>query len=268
MTMREGGTQQGAAMRDIDAQQVPAFDRNWCFFLDIDGTLIEFAERPNAVLADAGIKAVLRRLLGAASGAVALISGRSIADIDRVFAPLRFPAAGQHGLERRDDGGNLRVHTAPMIHLQDAAEKLERLVALHPDLVLENKGASLALHYRLAPHLASEVDDAMRELLGELGDEFELLSGKMLVEIKLSGKDKGTAIAEFMAERPFSGRTPVFIGDDVTDEYGFALVNSRRGHSVKVGSGASAARWRLADARAVRAWLAAFAGRYSNQHDN
>ena len=132
--------------------------------------------------------------------------------------------------------------------------------------MLENKGASLALHYRLAPHLASQADGAMRELLGGLGDEFELLSGKMLVEIKLSGKDKGTAIAEFMAERPFSGRTPVFIGDDLTDEYGFALVNSRRGHSVKVGSGASAARWRLADARAVRAWLAAFAGRYSSKH--
>ncbi len=245
--------------------KVPVFDRNWCFFLDIDGTLIEFAERPDDVLADAGIKATLRRLLGATAGAVALVSGRSLGDIDRGVAPMRVAGAGQHGFERRDGGGNPHFHSAPINRLQNAAEKLERLVAQNPDLVLENKGVSLALHYRLAPHLAALVDGAMRERLAELGNGFELQPGTLLMEIKPMGKNKGTAIAEFMEEPPFRGRTPVFIGDDLTDEYGFAFVNGRRGHSVKVGSGASAARWRLADAPAVRAWLAAFAEHYSPQ---
>lgn len=245
------------------ALPVPAFDPRWCFFLDIDGTLLEFAERPEAVSADAGLKATLGRLFEAAAGAVALISGRPVADIDRLFAPLRFPAAGQHGIERRGHAGNLHIHAAPVAHLQDAVKKLERLVVRHPGLVFENKGATLAVHYRLAPHLARDVERVMHELHGDLGSEFELQSGKMLMEIKPSGKDKGTAIAEFMDEIPFRGRTPVFIGDDLTDEYGFALVNSRGGHSIKVGEGTSVACWRLADARAVRAWLDATADQFS-----
>lgn len=251
-------THPAAVQRDTPAQRVPAFGGNWCFFLDIDGTLLEFVGRPDAVSVDAGLKATLRRLLEATGGAVALISGRPIADVDRLFAPLRFPVAGQHGLERRDSGGNIFVHALPAARLHDAVERLERLATQNPGLVFENKGATLALHYRLAPQLASQVDDIMHRLLEELGDEFELQPGKMLMEIKPSGKDKGTAIAEFMVENPFRGRLPVFIGDDLTDEYGFALVNSRHGHSVKVGPGATAASWRLGDAQAVRAWLAAF----------
>jgi trehalose 6-phosphate phosphatase len=145
--------------------------------------------------------------------------------------------------------------------------KLNRLVAQYPGLLLEDKGASLALHYRLAPHLARYVNDTMSSVLDELGDEFELQRGKMLIEIKPSGKDKGTAIAEFMDERPFCGRTPVFIGDDLTDEYGFVLVNSRCGYSVKVGGGASAAHWHLPDATSVRVWLGAFADRYLSKTD-
>ena len=254
---------QGPILPFSDGPAVPAFDRNWCFFMDIDGTLLEFAERPDAVTADAEVKAILRDLQAIAAGAVALISGRPIADIDRLFAPLRFPAAGQHGIERRGHAGDLHIHEAPAARLQDAVKKLERLIAKYSGLVFENKGATLALHYRLAPHLAPEAERIMRELHDDLGSEFELQSGKMLVEIKPSGKDKGTAIAEFMDEAPFRGRTPVFIGDDLTDEYGFALVNRRGGHSVKVGAGTSAANWRLADAQAVRAWLRAIVGQYS-----
>lgn len=246
-----------------DRPGVPAFDRNWCFFLDIDGTLLEFAERPDAVAADTDVKAILRDLQEVAGGAVALISGRPVADIHRLFAPLRFPAAGQHGIERRDHSGNLHIHAAPAARLHDAAKRLEQLVAKYPGLVFENKGATLALHYRLVPHLAPDVERTMHELHGDLGSEFELQSGKMLVEIKPGGKDKGTAIAEFMDEVPFRGRTPVFIGDDLTDEYGFALVNRRGGHSIKVGEGPSVATWRLADAQAVRAWLGAIVGQYS-----
>lgn len=241
----------------------PALERNWCFFLDIDGTLLEFADRPGAAVASAEVKSALGDLQAVASDAVALISGRPLADIDRLFAPLHFPAAGQHGIERRDYAGNLHVQAAPAARLHDAAEELQRLVAHHDGLVLENKGAALALHYRLAPHLAYDVERTMRNLQRDLGSEFELQFGKMLVEIRPGGKDKGTAIAEFMNELPFRGRTPVFIGDDLTDECGFELVNQRGGHSIKVGEGASVARWRLTDAGEVRAWLDAIVAVYS-----
>lgn len=250
-------------LRAADGRDMPAFDPDWCFFLDIDGTLLEFAARPEAVAADTGLKTLLRRLFKAAGGAVALISGRPVTDIDRVVAPLRFPAAGQHGIERRDHAGKLHIHAAPAAHLHDAVATLERMVARSPGLVLENKGATLALHYRLAPQHAPEVLRVMRELCADLGSEFELQTGKMLIEIKPGGKDKGTAIAEFMDEVPFRGRTPVFIGDDLTDEYGFALVNSKGGHSIKVGAGPSVANWRLADAPAVRVWLETVADGYS-----
>jgi len=245
------------------ARLIPAFAPNWGFFLDIDGTLVDLAERPDAVRVDAALQTILRRLLEVTSGAVALISGRPIADVDRLFAPLRLPVAGQHGLERRDAAGNIHVHAAPADRLRSAAAMLARLTAEFPELVFEDKRTALAVHYRRAPSLAPYVDSVMRGLLAELGSGFELLSGKMLIEIKLGGKDKGTAIAEFMRENPFRGREPVFIGDDVTDEYGFALVNGLHGHAVKVGAGATRARWRLADAAAVRAWLTAYAEQHS-----
>jgi trehalose 6-phosphate phosphatase len=245
------------------AQSTPPFARDWCFFLDIDGTLVEFAERPDAVLIDAGLKTLLRRLRRAARGAVALISGRAVADIDHLFAPLRFAAAGQHGIERRDEVGELQIHAAPAAKLGEAADHLKRLVAKYPGLVFENKGTTLAMHYRLAPHLEAQVVASMAEQCRLLGGGFELLTGKMLLEIKPGGKHKGTAIAEFMQEPPFRKRLPVFIGDDATDEYGFALVNSLQGHAVKVGAGPTAANWRLADAANVRAWLKAYADRYA-----
>src|SRR6267143_1599305 len=139
--------------------------------------------------------------------------------------------------------------------LLDIAERpqLALMVDEHPALVLEDKGMNLALHYRLAPELAATVHEALRRLVEELGDDFELQSGKMVMEIKPSGKDKGTAIAEFLAEAPFRDRLPVFIGDDLTDEFGFELINRVGGCSVKVGAGTSAAHWRLPNADAVRA---------------
>jgi len=133
------------------------------------------------------------------------------------------------------------------------------MVAEHPALVLEDKGMNLALHYRSAPELGATVRETLGRLVDELGGDFELQSGKMVMEIKPSGKDKGTAIAEFLAEAPFRGRLPVFIGDDLTDEFGFELINRVGGCSVKVGEGSSAAHWRLPNADAVRAWLRRFA---------
>lgn len=252
------------SVNEEHVQSIPVFAPDWCFFLDVDGTLVGFSEHPNYVHIDAALHIILCRLIEATGGAIALISGRPITDIDRLFSPLRLPVAGQHGLERRDSAGNIHTHTTPVARLHDAVERLEKLAAQHPELVFENKGMTLALHYRRAPALAQVVNLVMRQLLVVLGDGFELLEGKMLLELKPQGKDKGAAIADFMVEPPFRGRIPVFIGDDLTDEYGFALVNNLHGHSIKVGIGMTTARWRLADAIAVRAWITAFADWYSS----
>jgi len=227
----------------------------WALFLDIDGTLLEFAAHPSAVTVDPGLALLLRDLYDETAGAVALISGRTVADADSLFAPLRLCVAGQHGAERRDYRGSLHLHAPPLAGLGRAAERLRGVVSAHAGLFLEEKGMNLALHYRGAPLLEAELTPLMHALASELGQDFEVQAGKMVLEIKPTGKDKGTAIEEFMQEHPFLGRVPIFIGDDLTDEYGFALVNRLGGHSIKVGSGASAAKWRLADAAAVRRWL-------------
>jgi len=238
--------------------RLPPFGPDWAFFLDIDGTLLDFAARPQEVRLEDGLLELLQRLSASARGAVALVSGRSVEDIDRLFAPLAFAAAGQHGTERRMADGSIRRLAPPIEKLGAAAADLVRLTAAHTGLVLENKGMTLALHYRLSPGHRALVEREMRAVAARLGDGFELQTGKFVMEIKPSGKDKGSAIAEFAAEAPFVGRRPVFIGDDQTDEPGFDVVNRLGGHSVKVGPGITRARWHLFDAAAVRRWLAAY----------
>ena len=237
----------------------------WAFFLDVDGTLLEHAEHPQAVHVSAELRGLLERLLAVAGGAVALISGRSVEDIEGLFAPLAVPVAGQHGTERRAASGALYRHAPPLEQLGRAAAELVRLTAAHSQLVFENKGMTLALHFRRAPELAGLVAREMHAIGERLGDAFELQAGKLVYEIKPSGKDKGSAIAEFMGETPFKGRLPVFLGDDLTDEQGFAVVNKLGGHSIKVGSGVSRARWRLESAAAVHAWLRSYAARFSSE---
>jgi len=254
-----GRNSPGAAAAEPD-MDLPSYDGCWALFLDIDGTLIDHAPTPDAVHIDARVKDFLVRLQDANDGALALVSGRAIADIDRLFQPLRFPAAGQHGVERRDAAGRLHRHSVDEDGLRRAAERVAELTARHPGLVFEDKGLNLALHYRLAPEMEQEVHALFRSLAAQMGDQYTLQWGKMVCELKPSGYDKGTAIAEYMAEPPFIGRTPVFIGDDLTDEFGIARVNQLGGHSVKVGPGPSGARWRAPSAEAVRVWLAGLAG--------
>jgi trehalose 6-phosphate phosphatase len=230
-------------------------------FLDIDGTLIHFADRPDAVHIDAALCELLERIRESTGGALALISGRSIGDIDELFSPARFAAAGQHGSERRSADGTLHFHAPLAPRLAAHAGTLRRLAQAHEGLLLEEKGTSLALHYRNAPHAAELAEREVRRIVEGLGDDFELQAGKFVLEVKPSGKDKGTAIAEFMAEPPFAGRSPVFVGDDLTDELGFELVNRIGGETVKVGPGPTRARWRLGNADDVRRWLADFAAR-------
>ncbi|HET7200847.1 MAG TPA: trehalose-phosphatase [Burkholderiales bacterium] len=240
----------------------PMLSRESGFFLDLDGTLLDIADHPGTVHIDGQLLRLLKALRGAAGGAMALISGRPVADIDRLLAGSGFCVAGQHGAERRDFSGTMHRHDVPRAALEEARRRFGLMAMKHPALVLEDKGVNLALHFRSAPELRGEMQDAVHSLARELGGEFEVQLGKMVVELRPTGKDKGVAIAEFLEEAPFRGRLPVFVGDDLTDEFGFALINRVGGHSVKVGEGESAARWRLPDSAAVRAWLADFVARF------
>lgn len=237
---------------------LPRVPANPSFFLDVDGTLLAIAETPHDVRPDSGVIELLERLHRAAGGAVALISGRPIADLDRLFAPARIPAAGQHGMERRDASGQLHRHTFGAGHLDEVQRKVREIAARRPGVLIEDKGITLAVHYRQVPECGARLESELRPVVEEAGEGFCLQPGKMVFEIKPAGKDKGTAIAEFMREAPFCGRTPVFLGDDVTDEDGFSAVNAMGGQSIKVGDGPSVARWRLADVDAVRAWIEAY----------
>lgn len=259
--MRTMEPRNAARHRKSATAATPPLPDNAAVFLDIDGTLVHLAERPDAVRIDGELHALLGRLREATQGAVALISGRSITGIDDLFAPVRFAIAGQHGAERRSADGTLHFHAPLAARLHEQAAILRRLTLEHPGLLLEEKGASLALHYRGAPSLGKLVEREARQAVVALGDDFELQAGKLVFEVKPSGKDKGTAIDEFMAEAPFCGRRPVFLGDDLTDELGFERVNRIGGDSVKVGPGPTRARWRLADADAVRRWLDLLASR-------
>ncbi|MCG3144733.1 MAG: Trehalose-6-phosphate phosphatase [Gammaproteobacteria bacterium] len=237
---------------------MPPFGADWAFFLDVDGTLLEIAEHPRAVRMPGGLVETLRAVAEDAGAPVALVSGRAILDLDRLFAPLRLPIAGQHGAERRDAAGELH-HTQPRGGALGAIhEDIAAFVTRYPGLMLENKGAALCVHYRRAPALAGLVEGRMRRAAAALGDAYAIQPGKMVFELRPATADKGRAIAAFLEERPFRGRCPVFVGDDATDEHGFELVNGRGGHTVKVGAGPTCARWRLADAASVLRWLAAY----------
>jgi trehalose 6-phosphate phosphatase len=241
--------------RHVIPVRLPAPRISWAYFFDIDGTLVDIAPTPSEIHIAEDLHLLILRLYRATGGALALISGRSITNIDSIFGGAQLPVAGQHGLERRDAKGDISRHDAITDKLQLARERLDKAVGRHRGLMLEDKGLSLALHYRAAPSLGSFAHRTMQTLANEFGGGYTVQSGKRVVELKPSGRDKGVAVTEFMRERPFEGRTPVFLGDDVTDEHGFKVVNAMGGHSVKVGPGATAAHWRLPDVRAVKAWL-------------
>jgi trehalose 6-phosphate phosphatase len=224
-------------------------------FLDLDGTLLDFAGRPQDAAPSARLRALLPQLAPAVGDAIAIVSGRAVGELDRLLAPHRFAAAGIHGLERRASSGDAVEVSGNPSALDSARDVLARLAERHDGLLLEDKGVAVALHFRRRPELGHEVEDAVRTIEAALPPSLEILRGKMVVEIKLGGADKGRAIHAFMQNAPFLGRTPVFLGDDVTDEAGFESVNALAGVSVKVGPGTSIAQWRLDDVDAVLAWL-------------
>jgi trehalose 6-phosphate phosphatase len=229
----------------------------WAWFFDIDGTLVEIASSPSSVVVHDELPDLIAQLHALSGGAVSLITGRAIEDVDR-FLPLpEIPLAGQHGLELRTADGMILSHIVPQQRLDDVQLAVSDAVARHPGLIAEFKGSSIALHYRQAPRLAGYAHRLMKELRSRYAPDLVIQKGKRVVELRPAGSDKGDVIREFMSTRPFTGRVPVFVGDDVTDEVAFRTVNDMGGHSVKVGAGRTAARWRLRDVSEVRDWLRA-----------
>jgi trehalose 6-phosphate phosphatase len=223
-------------------------------FLDFDGTMVDIAPQPHAVHVPQPLIETLRWLDDELGGAVAVISGRPIAQIDQLLEPMRLAVAGVHGAERRGANGDVTLlSTHPLEHVEQVARAL---AAEHAGLLVENKRGSLALHYRQAPALEELCVQAMQDAVAE-SPGLSLLRGKMVVEAKPGGASKGRAIEAFMAEPPFAGRTPVFIGDDITDEVGFATVQRLGGLGIKVGPGTTVAWQRLPDPEALRRELVA-----------
>ena len=227
------------------------------FFLDLDGTLLELAPHPDAVRAEPRLLGLLRALTQRSGGALALVSGRSIATLDTVLQPLKLPASGLHGFERRNAAGTVVQRELPdRRSLAHARRFLQALIAKEPRLLLEDKGVALALHYRQAPQLESEVVDAVTAMAAGLSGSLRLQRGRMVIELAPAAVSKATAIAEFMREEPFNGRLVLYAGDDLTDEPAFEWVNAAGGISVAVDvTPPTNARTRLGSVAEARSWL-------------
>jgi trehalose 6-phosphate phosphatase len=231
----------------------PASD--WALFLDVDGTLLHLRQTPDGVNRSERVCQILEEIMACLGGAVALVSGRTIQNLDALFAPHRFPVAGLHGLERRDAEGVVHSHSESQV-LDTLRPPLTEVANAHDGVIMEDKSRALAIHYRQAPDKANEIKSFVEGLVRPLAHELHVIHGKMVSEIKPWHADKGSAISDFMEETPFVGRVPVFIGDDTTDEDGFAFVNQMNGYSVRVGDGVeTAARYSLKNVDEVIAWL-------------
>ena len=204
--------------------------------LDIDGTLLDLMPTPREVWVPPGLPRTLNGLLERTSGALALVSGRSLNDIDLIFAPDQFPSVGGHGAEMRltPDSDAVAAHAPPLD--KELKRRLATIAKLSPGILLEDKGYSLALHYRLAPHAEKAIYEAVSLIRADLPNApIEVLPGKCVCEIKHSGFTKASGVRELMAREPFKGRKPLFIGDDVTDESVFAIMPDFGGVAFSVG---------------------------------
>lgn len=225
-------------------------------FLDLDGTLLDLASTPDGVRVEAGLAEVLVRLERQTAGALALVTGRPIAFVDRLFEGHRFTVAGLHGAEVRPSAAGRAVPRAS----DDAAfaaarEQARGQAALLDGAVFEDKGRAFALHYRLAPRHGPAVLRIMQRAAHVAGPAYGLRRGKCVVELCPAGADKGTALRNLMAAPPFMGRYPVAAGDDLTDEAMFRAVNDMGGLSIRIGAGRTAASARIATPGAFRTWL-------------
>ncbi|MEQ1438960.1 trehalose-phosphatase [Fontimonas sp. SYSU GA230001] len=244
-----------AKTHDASAGVVPPLlSARDALYLDFDGTLTDIAPHPDAVTIARQLPALIDALRTHLDGAVAIVTGRRLDDIDTWLAPLRLVGAGLHGAElRRTPTGDSVEHRSPEVPVV-ARSLLDRFGA-DSRLLVENKGASVALHFRSAPERARECTAAMRALATTHG--LVTIAGKMVVEARAPGIDKGRAILALASAPPFQGRRPVFVGDDVTDEDGFAAVQASGGFGIKVGDCETRARYRCADVDAVHHWIEA-----------
>lgn len=224
-------------------------------FLDVDGTLLEICDRPDDVAANQVLISKLQACCSKLDGALALVSGRAIADIDRIFLPALFPVAGAHGAEIRYAAEQVpKIVDEPLP--STVIETLENFASAHTGLLLEKKRSGVSLHYRMAPELESDCRHLVKTLLEEIDDSYRLIAGKKVFEIAPAAHNKGAAIESFLSRSSFLGRIPVFIGDDVTDEDGFVVVNRLGGVSIRVGQADStAATYLLSDVASVEHWL-------------
>jgi trehalose 6-phosphate phosphatase len=226
----------------------------------VDGTLLDIAATPDAVVVDAALPVLLQDVRDALGGALALVSGRSLEQLDALFAPNSWAAAGLHGLERRDASGRIHRVAEADPALDEARVALADVVARAPGALLEDKGRSIAVHYRSAPALAHVLRRELKAIAARLGEDFHVLEGRRVLELKPVAATKARAIEAFLAEAPFAGRLPMFIGDDVTDLDGFAAVEAAGGVSIAVGDRVEAM-MRVASPRDVRVLLSDLAER-------
>src|SRR6202521_4062133 len=256
-SVQENTPQPGKASPKSMARELAQRLGDSAILLDIDGTLLDLAPTPREVWVPPGLTKTLTGLLARSSGALALVSGRSLNDIDLIFAPDQFPAVGGHGAEMRlsTDSEAVATHAPPMD--RELKRRLAAIAKLSPGILLEDKGYSLALHYRLAPHAEKAIYEAVSLIRADLPNApIEVLPGKCVCEIKHSGFTKATGVLELMAHEPFGGRRPIFIGDDVTDEAVFGIIPDLGGLAFSVGRRAAGVTGHFDEPRDVRAWLA------------
>jgi trehalose 6-phosphate phosphatase len=233
--------------------------RRCAILLDIDGTILDLAPAPQQVWVPPGLRQTLARLDELTGGALALVSGRSLNDIDLIFSPLELTAVGGHGAEMR-----LAAGTEPVMRANPLSAGLKRRLAavreLGPGILVEDKGYALALHYRLAPERGEAVLAAVETICRDARDDrVELLPGKLVIEVKAAGVNKANAVCELMERAPFANRNPIFIGDDTTDEPVFAIISRFGGLGFSVGRIAPHVNGHFENPESVRAWLARIA---------
>lgn len=234
-------------------ERLPDVPRRSAFFFDFDGTLVAIAPRPDLVAVEPQVREVLAALWEQFGGALAIVTGRPLDVVDGYMAPLRLAIAAEHGSVRRDAVGGMHLDEGNAEAVEAAHAALEAFAKDKPGLLLERKSSSIALHYRARPELQAACEDAVETVVAA-NPELVILPGKMVFELKPKGIDKGEAVRAFLGESPFLGRTPVFIGDDVTDEHAFAVVNALGGISIKIDDGDTLAQYRM-DRKGLFDWL-------------
>lgn len=239
-------------------ERFPLVGPNWALFLDVDGTLLDVAPVPNGVIVPHGLIRDLEQLHAALGGALALITGRSISDVDRLFSPLRLPVAGQHGAELRVCARGAVMPVAPAIPPPEWRARLNMLARQYRDLLVEDKGLTIAVHYRNNPAAAQHVDEMLEQLTIEDG-RFVVQRGDQVSELRPRDITKGTALTTMMGQEKFRGRTPMMVGNDQADEDAYEAAFSLGGKGLRVGQGVGGGGHDFAAPEAVRHWLSASA---------